>query len=418
MIVFLLGLMHQINAQEVRYVNKEYNSLDRLEIEHRYGDLNVHQSPSGKTTVSAKISADGAPEDLKLFLDKIEIKEVKSGSGVKLITLIETKRWVNNNGKIKITFKDGTKVKDITDFKITYDVHVGSVDKLSLKNKYRNIYLADMSCNTSIELHDGDLFAGDVKNDFNLHVKYGKIELGNVHNADLYLYDSKLNMKNAEAIELESKYSEIVIGDCSSLEIHSYDDEFEVGQIDGELVIEDKYSEFEILSCGDSDVNFYDGKMELGIAQSIKLSTKYSEYKFKEVHSLEIDKSHDDDFNIKHLGRFDCDQSKYTSYDIDLLDNGFTISTYDDVIDIDEIGQTFSKLNMEGKYTDLSIPLDQIPGFELDSKRKYGKLIFDEANFSKTIHLEQDSEQTLKGKSGTGQAKVILDIYDCRVRFM
>jgi len=173
---------------------------------------------------------------------------------------------------------------------------VGNVKHLTLMDKYSEFTLGNVS-SLKAELHDSDIFMGNVAGDAKIVDKYSDIKLGNMKNGDWDLHDSDITIENADHLRIRTKYTNFKMKDVASISLNAHDDDFNI----------DKVGEFEIAD------------------------SKYSDYDIGEVSKhMDITSSHDDDFRVDRSGAEFCEldfNGKYTNLTLPLPSNiGYKIS--------------------------------------------------------------------------------------------
>lgn len=423
--IFLLG-MTAVMAQneQSKVIEKEFDlgKNGDLKVAHRYGLLKVIQSTDGKAHLNARLRVEGTDEkDIKKALEQFELDINELGNQVNIDTDLNIKNWQGRNGRINLTFKDGTKVKGLKKFKAEMLLSVPNLESLTLKNKYEDIIIDhDFKGNLEIVLYDGDLQAKNLDGNLELNIKYGKARMGSINDGDLTLYDSEMELDDAKTIKLSSKYSEYIIGDTDDLTIKAYDDKIELGNVKGRLDIQDKYSEIKMGNFGEATLDIYDADFDGKKGGKLIIDgSKYSKYRFTEIGTLEIDKTYDDEFIVKKLENLDVAESKYTEFEMGSISGQIgLLSAYDDKLDVDNIENSFKGLKVNGKYVKVNMDIPSSLKYELDVEMTNGSIDYPEEDFDNTYYKEKDSFLEVKGKvkgAGSDAPKVVINGYDCKI---
>ncbi len=409
------------NAQSIedsKTIEKEFSGKTIVALNHSYGPVKVHRSTSNSVRIVARMAVKGTDQgDINKVLAQFVVDVEEFNSRLDIKSKLNITNWSSNNRRIKIKFKDGTKVSKIKDIKVYVDLYIPKLEELVVKNKYDNIYIDDIDSNLEVELYTGELELGNVKGNVALKFKYSKAKLGTIVDGDFDLYDSKINLKAARNLKLRSKYSDGFIGPTQNLELRTYDDDYEIDNINNELLIEDKYSEFDFRSFASAKMDVYDADIKMMNTKSLIVNSKYSEFKIDAVDYLDFSKSYDDDWTIGELGEMEG-ESKYTVFKIKACRKGINIETYDDDIKVRKVLPSFGHLKMSGKYTELEFPIPDEVVYQLDAQLQHGKLQFPESRFDVQIYKEKSSTTEVKGKTRGAvecSPKVEMDVYDCKV---
>ena len=92
--------------------------------------------------------------------------------------------------------------------------------------------------------------------------------------------------------------------------------------------------------------------------------------------------------------------------------------SFDDKIDIRTVEPTFTKLDLEAKYTSMRIPLDGIPGFKLDVLAKFGEIRYPQPLETNLLHKETNNNIEIRATIGKedAEATAIIKAYDSNIR--
>ena len=233
---------------------------------------------------------------------------------------------------------------------------------------------------------------------------------------DLELYDSDIEIESAEEVSMDAKYSEIAIDQMTSLDMESYDNECEFGEIGESVRISDKYSEFEIGSSPELKLTMYDGKLKMERSDKVNTTSKYAEITILSAGSWNIQTSYDDVFKIRELDELTAIETKYSSYNIDKINRKVYVNSYDDVLDITRVDAGFEQFEADAKYSDVILPLNDLPGYTIKANMKFGKLKYPEP--SELILLKESNDVTELDVRIGSPSDVIVKIksYDCNIR--
>ncbi len=420
--LFLPTLIAQIEKDKV--IEKEFDLGDNgiVKIDHRYGLLKVVKSSNNKVKVSARMRMEGSDEeDIQKALDQFDLNLNELGSQLTVETDLNIKNWQGWNNRITLTFKDGTKVKGLKKFKAEMLVAIPDLKSLMLKNKYEDIIIDhNLNGDLEINLYDGDLEGHNIGGNFEMEIKYGKAVVGNTQNADITLYDSKMELGDAKTVKLRSKYSKYSVGTTEELTIKAYDDKMELGNVKGQLSIEDKYSDIQLANFSNARLDIYDANITGKEGKMIDIDgSKYSKYRFEQVGSLDIDRSYDDEFVIEDLENLDVAASKYSEFIMDKLSGKLELySSYDDKVAVQTIQASFKGLKLDGKYTKVNLDIPFEVKYQLDINTTHGSVTFPEAAFESQYYKEKGSTLEVRGKmkgATNDSPKVLVKGYDCKI---
>ncbi len=415
---FSIGV--QAQAERSQDFNESWNGIHRISVEHRHGTLEIIPHAGNEVKLIAQILVHAKEAtDAQILVDHFEIKTGTSNDRLNIETKFNTKSWTTTNNNTRIKFSDGTKITGIKKIEIKYKLHVPALDLLEVSNKYNDIEVTEnFTGNLTVKQHDATLKTKNVSGVLDLTLKYGKGYIGTVGDLKMNIYDSKVEVDEAQDVQLKCKYSGIKLGKINSARIESYDGYCKIESSIGDLHIIDKYSTYEIGSAANADVTMYDGKMRLDNVTHYKGSSKYSAYDFNDIGTMDLEATHDDHFDIQSLGVLACDDSKYTSYEIETLTEKIIIqSSYDDELIVNTVNASFKHFEIDCKYTTVKLPLTALSGYEINAKMKYGKLSYAEPS-DNIVHKEYNEQLELRAKIGqaSSDVKVIINGYDSNIR--
>lgn len=426
---FLFTCTLYAQSEKTRTVEKTFDGKTALWASHRYGALTMKKGSGNQIKAVLKITATGKDaSELEQFLNEFDLNASDaSDNKVDIQTNTNIENWnttkVGPISKTTIKLKNGKTYTNVQKLTMTLELYVPKLRYATLENKYDKIFVEEGTTDIlGIKLYDGEINAPGNYDKLNLDMKYSKGSVGNFNNSESELYDCDITMGNGGNLTLKSKYSELKIGNLQSLNLDVYDDDYTIGSVKGNIDIKDKYSEFTFNGdIGDATLDLYDSKIVAKNAGDIKITdSKYTEYKFQDAKSIYFISSYDDEVKAEKVGMLAADASKYTEYTLAGLGKELKFpASYDDAIQIRSVGDTFSGLTFEGKYTDITLPIPSNVKYEIDAYSKYGKVIFPEENMEMTVYKEKNSETTLQARvkgAGANAPKISIKSYDGTIK--
>lgn len=352
MILFLVaGQSFRVRAngpmQEfTKTINREFStSADgTTALYNRYGDINVKtwQSNTVKINVTIVVNAK-SQRDAEEGFKNINVNFMNTWGYVKAETIIaESMNYGAGNWWPKKTCGD--------DFKINYEVWMPAASQLDLKNKYGNAWVAAMKGKLIAEIRFGELRAEAVSNDADINIANGKVWLAQVNNLSGQASYTELNVAEANDIQLDTKYSETKVDKAKNLRITS------------------KYDDF----------NF-------GVVEELRLQTKYANLRSNTIRSAFI-------------------TAQYSTMDFATVRDGMDADIVYGTLDIDALSRNFSKVNVVGKYTGVTVAVERGAAYRFDAEVDYADA---HVPHSATVKNRSDSgdRETVQGYLGSESAK-------------
>ena len=386
--------------EQQKTLSKTFSGKQQVSITHRYGPLQDVKSSDGQVKLTAVLSARTKEAgDMELLEKQFDLEVVESTNILDIKTKFDIENWNSRNGIISLKFKDGSKLKQVKDLKVSFLLEVPDLEKLSLTNKYDEILIReDLNADLEVTLYDGRLQTANISGQLKIDTKYSKGSIGNFSGGELKFYDSDFNLGNGDAVKLTSKYSKLEFKNLNSFVIESYDDKINWGNVEGDISIIDKYSDFNGGNFKNGRFELHDSKLTLGDGNNLQIKSKYTKFQFGKLQSLSFELSYDDKVEIASLGTLQS-TSKYTDYKLGRLISGLKVNSYDDDFEIEQFVGPLESIDFTGKYSDISLQLPSSTEFRLEAYAKYGKLQYAESAMETTYYKEKNDEVEIKGKT-------------------
>jgi len=276
LIVLFTGLSAQENQVSKNY-HQEYpvSKNSSLLIENKYGSIDVKNWNENRITIDVVVKLDNHNKDkAKKQLEQIKIEFSQNGDEIKAITNFDDNfssghGWFNSDNR---------------EMTINYTVNMPASLDVTLKNKYGDIFINELTGKTEIYLKYGNLKANKILRSnseplayLNMGYANGSIEECSWLKMDLKY--SKLNIEKSKALVIVSKYSKLMIEDCSSIVAESKYDEYKVEKLTN-IVVTAGYTGFtfgEISRKIDANIRYGDFKVGKIPAtfESIKIDNEY-----------------------------------------------------------------------------------------------------------------------------------------------
>jgi len=391
-----------------------------VQISHQKGALHVKKSLTNKVETRLYVSVVGNREqDAEQMLNTITIEHQENGrSSLEISTKTNTTNWNKINGVSTVSLKGGSKLKGIEEVLIDMEVAVPEGVSLQLVNKYHNITLEEIKADVEIKNYNGNVETQDIEGDLKLELKYGDATIGNVKDANLEMYESKLVMGKCKSLKIDSKYSSHTFPEIQDAEIKSYEGNFELSKVRGDLVVKDKYSVFTVGFVKSAKLQSYDSEWTIGSIEDLFINSKESEYDIGSVEKIDCEKLYQDELNVGTLGILECASSKYTDFEIGLLKKGFYLNQdYNGDTEISKVASTFEGAKLNGKNSDIELPLENIK-YQLEVDVKNGDISLEEDDLEAGFISETNNKLQIKGKMNRANErspKVVIEGYNLDV---
>lgn len=266
-----MGVHVLIGQERTVETNKQFRVRPNawVDVSGKYGNIHVATREGDQVSVNVKVHvrADDM-EDVERMLEKIDVRVEGDENRVSVSSSMDDIAQWNSyggdrrGGRIRITFKDGTKVR-LEEFAIDYELTIPRSNNVELNNKYGNIYLGDLRGDANISLKYGNIETESLGGRTTMILGYGKAEMETIDWGDFEVKYSELDLETAKALRLESKYSNFEIGEADTLLSASKYNDYEFGKVEY-IIAEERNSEMNIETLrtfGAFDMRY--GKLEI-----------------------------------------------------------------------------------------------------------------------------------------------------------
>lgn len=261
-------------VEKKKNYSKSYtvSGSDKISIDNQFGEMKINTWDKNEVKVDVSISAEaGSDEKAQSLLDKINIEDGKSGSGVWFKTKIG-----NQNGK------DNNRGKgEKQSFSIDYVVYVPARSVLDATNQFGPMSIGDFAGEATLESKFGSLTAGNLTNAKKVSVEFGKANIAGMKNGSLSIKFSRGIVSNLDgAVKANFEF-------CSGVKLN-------IDNSTKELDIKNSYTQLYLDVSTNLSASFY-------------ISTSFCELKNKTSFSFKKDGDDDDSrgpkFDHKYTGK-------------------------------------------------------------------------------------------------------------------
>ncbi|GAB5551630.1 MAG: hypothetical protein Sapg2KO_12210 [Saprospiraceae bacterium] len=418
---FLLLTAGLLSAQYTETIEESFPAKSEVTILHRRGPVKVIKATDGKVSFQATIRFDAASEAEAQKLKKaLIVKGNDTGSRIDITSSSDIKNMKTINGKSTIELKDGTKIKGIKKLEIALVVKVPELKKLRVESRYHEVEVdAQVSEMLLLQTYNSELKIADISGDLQLNDKYSKGTVGAFRNAQMELYESKIEFGKGREVEVNAKYSTLRFPGLDALAAQSYENKVYVGNVKGKIEINDKYSKFEFEDIQDALMDLYETDITANTIQKAQIKSKYADLRFTAANDIYFATSYEDELQVNDLGTLRAGASKYTEYKIVNLNGALELDSYEDDIEIENPASTIKTIRIKGKYTNLNCPFPSSMRFKMDMVGKYGSIDLDEDDLNYSTYIKKGSELKLVGTRNNAtdtDANFAFDCYECKIR--
>jgi len=286
-----------------------------LEIDNQYGDIefNTWEKDSVKINVYIRIESK-KKENMTKASEALNFSFDKSKTLVRCATKYTKDAMSLGYRASKVT----TSYKHIV---INYEVFLPQSIELDVKNRFGNIYMENHDGELKVNISHGTLRARNLTSVKKIEVKYGKLKVANIGDANIKLYgvksaeikkanelslistSSDIEIDHVEELDLTSKHDEISIEEISTCKGSTSLTDMKIDELSKKLILETKLGSIKIKSIEKtiSDIDIYGNRTDVSLsfdeenASKIILETddkKYMSYgvSFSEIETIKMEK--------------------------------------------------------------------------------------------------------------------------------
>lgn len=238
------------------------------------------------------------------------------------------------------------------DFTIDYKVHIPRAGSIRVDNKYGDLYAAPFLGNAEVRVKYGNFQLDGVGKDLQADLTYGNGTVVKVRDAQLQLAYSKMQIDDARNLVLVSKYSKTTLLRGATVRAESKYDNLSIGKV-RELRYEGNYNNLSVEE-----------------AETVHLQSKYTD--------IRVDR-------LSDRGLFEM---QYGGARLHVL-------------------QGFAELNLEGRYTNFKLSIDEAASYQLHASGNYAGISYPRT-LTVELQTEEGSHQAVEAFIGTRQARSVI----------
>jgi len=396
--IFLVPLSSFSMKETEKQITKEITVTPTTKINfvNKLGPVNVKTWNENRVKVVTNLIVDGKDEEVQKIIAYISNIDFSKSEGEVMFDTKFYQLYSQIFGSIKIVLKNGSVLRGISKIKLSYTLMVPEGNPLSITNKYEDITLSDFSGDITLELYESDLQAGNLSGRSAIKMKYSKSSFASLGDLDLYMYESKATIERTGDLNLQSKYSELTLPEAGELSLDCYEDKITI-QKHGDVKAKAKYTTLNLSDFNTGMFKIYETHLSAGNCEEITIDGKYCKMQIKSSKNVTFTQSYENKFSSSFIGELTAN-SKYGVYEIFHLDKSLNlIASYEDDVDVQRIGNQFTGVRVNSKYTNLTFTFESGTQYKIDANLKYTDLNFPESRFREIRFHKDGSEFQYQG---------------------
>ncbi len=229
-LVLILGqhATAQENVSKTVTENFALTNSGKLQLENKYGNINLFGWDKEEVSVSIVISANHRKkENAKDLLKRISPVIKNSNNYVSIGYEIAEK----NHSFFAKLFDEVHPDFDRSNVQIDYTVHLPKKAELKVMNTFGDVIIEDWSGQLKATIEHGDLWINNDLNKADIVMKYGKLRANSINYGSLDLKNGELDMEDSKNLRINSNGSEMALNSVKSLEIYSNKDDVTLAEV-------------------------------------------------------------------------------------------------------------------------------------------------------------------------------------------
>lgn len=164
------------------------------------------------------------------------------------------------------------------------------------------------------------------------------------------------------------------------------------------------YGKASIEEAGWLDVYLrYCGGFSIEKCQALLLDSKYSNISLGTVSSVVADSRYDSKFRINDINNLVIDQG-YSNVNIGSLSKKLDLTAGYGSFNVDRVEKDFESLEVDTRYANVTLGIDESAKYDLDAKTSYGGLKYNNDNFHVRRRIIENTSSEISGTVGSQES--------------
>ncbi|MEL7160319.1 MAG: hypothetical protein AAFN92_06155 [Bacteroidota bacterium] len=372
-------LTSALSAQTAtRTIDESFAGKQEVNLKQSHGPLTVQPSTDGQVRVVTRMSVDADEKsEAEAFLAKMEAEFREVGSSLDVsIGIPQIKSWNQNNRKTRVVFKDGTRIRDVENFKLETTLYLPPTDRLGLSIRFEDIRIDENVelRNLKLGLHNADLRGGNLSGNLDVDMRFGSLELGNVGGAvSGNLHNATFELGNTGAVEIDSRFSKIRCGTITTLDFNGHNDRLKLDEVTGKLDIDDRFGNYIIGKTTTGEINSHNGTFDIESGTSYEIEGRFAKVEFSRLEDLEIRNNHNCNYDLDQVDVVEGD-GRFTTLDIESLTKKAELDIYNGKLYVDELAPGFREISVDGSFYEVDLDLAGSAEYHVSAELHFGKV--------------------------------------------
>jgi len=221
------------DAKLTKTIRKAYPAKSgyKLEVSNKYGDVIINSWSKDSILITIVITAFGKNDDAaEKLMARTDIEFNPATNGIAVSTRLDkSDGWLRDFWNELSGYSQTIVSKD--QLTVDYEIYLPETVKLELNNKFGDVYVAERSATTRLDISNGNLKVEDLKGEVYLNLKFCEADINSIETGDISLKSSELELESSNNLSVQSSSSEISIEAVNQLRLESRTDKIFIGEI-------------------------------------------------------------------------------------------------------------------------------------------------------------------------------------------
>jgi len=209
-----------------------------------------------------------------------------------------------------------------SEYTVDYNIKMPKTANLNLFNKFGDAWIGDLKGKANLSIQYGNIRLKNVENQLTLNLQYGNCTVMEASDSDITMIHGKIKLKKATNINFITSYSKVNVDRADEIKSQSINDTY-----------------------------------KLGIIKEFRNQGKYDNIELQQVQNIVV-------------------VSKFSDFEIGLLEQRGDIDMAHGTVVIDEVSQGFADIRLVGERTDFQLAIAKGSDYKMDATAQYATVQF------------------------------------------
>jgi len=376
------------------------------------------------------------------FSDGTKLRGIKNFKMQTILYVPETQGL-----KLSANFDDVIVEPDVNVNDLNVKLHSANLEANSVKGdltldiSFGRAELEQVGKDADIKLHDSKVKIGNAKNVV-LDVRFSEVEMGAISSLEANSHEGRVHIKSvkeksiidgrftdyviegasdirikshegnfeiasAKDVILDTRFTDYRIGNIASFKSSSHEGQIEVGEVAGKVELNSQFTNYEFKKIGDFEITSHEGSVKIEAGKQFITNTRFTDFQFGSVESLEITNAHEGSYTIGTIGKLKA-KVAFTDFSIEELRESFELSAHEGDTKIRTVGAGLKKIDLSGRFYEVEVGIPSNVQYHINVDMNYGNLdVPPSLVVMKQVEKDNRKEYQMKTKSANDNSAVI-----------